>query len=336
MKKLLALFLLSISSMSTWAALGLNTYGEIADEKWAPDSYTTDFKYDILYYQPESLREKKNRRSLVFMHGGGASTITREGAYNVSKSYIRGLVRLAEELQLVLIVPSSSSLNWGGHTRPMLEALAEELRSDPRIDGDYIGLAGHSMGGMGITRSAHWLADDYAFFVPMAAGMDPATMSKANLLPKFNTRYVHLQGLKDHFTIFPEREIQHLNEMKKLELEEKKVSGYEMIFYEGDHNYDYDLFKSTLERLYRKPINRKPEVLYGSVYLTPSADVVNENEGSWNNVGTERYFWLEVAEWDKSAGPTRVDFKAILQPNGQATVITRGAHPVKKWRVRLP
>lgn len=314
-------------------ALDLNQYGVVAEEKWTPKTYINDFKYDVLYYQPEVLRTQEKRPALVFMHGGGSSTITREGAYNVSKSYINGLKRLADELKFTLIVPSSSSLNWGGHTRPMLEALSQELQEDPRFDRDHIGLAGHSMGGMGITRSSNWLADDYAFFVPMSAGKDPVGMYEANLLSMFNTRYVHLQGLSDHFEIFPEREVQHLNEMKKLEIKLKKVSGYELIFYEGNHNYDLALFKTTLKRLFEKPIDRKQKVLYGSIYLMPSPTVISENEGSWTNVSTTRYFWLEAAEWEEIKEVTRVNFKAELQDDGTAIVITEGKHPVTKWRV---
>src|SRR5690606_33615734 len=160
------LFLLLIVSFTlpSWA-LELTQYGNISSEQWAPANYPQDFKYDVLYYQPQSLKGKKNSKVLVFLHGGGASTVTRAGALSVSSSYISNLKSIADNLGFTLIVPSSSSLNWGGHTRVMLEALARELKQDKRFDAKRIGLSGHSMGGMGITRNFFWLADDFAFFL---------------------------------------------------------------------------------------------------------------------------------------------------------------------------
>ena len=110
--------------------------GSIDEFMWAPDKYTTGFEYNIVYYIPKSLKTTKNAKTLVFLHGGGSSTMTRAGSLGVTKRYVENLKSIADELGFVLVAPSGSGLNWGAHTRTMVRDLAGLIR-DKLTSGHY-------------------------------------------------------------------------------------------------------------------------------------------------------------------------------------------------------
>jgi hypothetical protein len=272
--------------------------GVVDSFQWSPERYTTGFKYDVLYYIPKKLQSTHNARSLVFMHGGGQSTMTRSGSFSVAKTYIDDLKTLAEELGFIIVAPSGSGLNWGGHTRVMIRDLANFMKEKLKVDADKIGLAGHSMGGMGITRNAHWLVDTFAFFMPMAAGMDPAHATEANLSTYFNTTYHHLQGLKDHFQVFVERCENQTLEVQKLETLFGLKSGFVMEYYNGAHNYVKMLVKSRLDQMYRtKKRDLAQKQLFGMFHWTDR--VIEDNKIKFNLYSSDSYFWLNVLKFKK-------------------------------------
>jgi len=279
-----------------------NNYAKVDDvEKKISD-------YDILYYVPANLKGKKNIKALFFLHGGGQSTMTRSGSLSVAKSYINDLKSVADSLNVALICPSGSSQNWGGHMIDMLRDLKKIAVKDLNIDRNSIGLTGHSMGGMGITRSAHWLASEFSFFMPVAAGYDfnikneqvNAVRKRNNSLymnTYFNHRYLHLQGLNDHFQVFVERAKE---QKKRIESKEKllnKDSKFEVVFYNGSHNYPKTIYSGLLRKEFEKTRNPHQKFITGMEY--------NINElikNQWTN-GFEvyygkmnSYFWIEGLE----------------------------------------
>ena len=208
MKLLLILFLsLSVQAFAgviNQTATHFKTTGSIQSFQWAPERYNSDFRYDVVYYIPESLKEAQNVKTLIFMHGGGSSTMDRAGSLKTVMIYMSDMVRLANETQSIVVMPSANGLNWGGHTVGMIRDLNQLMRKELDVDHNNMGLGGHSMGGMGIGRSYQWLADEFSYFLPTAAGIDPRNQAEVNTSKFFNTPYVHLQGLKDHFQTFVE------------------------------------------------------------------------------------------------------------------------------------
>jgi hypothetical protein len=261
--------------------------------------------YDILYYVPAKLKGKKNIKALIFLHGGGQSTMTRSGSLKVAKSYINDLKTMADQLNVALICPSGSSQNWGGHMIDMLRDLKTIAVKDLNIDRNSIGLTGHSLGGMGITRSAHWLASEFSFFMPVAAGFDfnikdervNAVRKRNNSLymnTYFNHNYVHLQGLQDHFQVFVERAKEQKNRIEQKEKLFNRDSKFNLIFYNGTHNYPKAKYLTLLESELKKKRNPYQLFISGMEY--------NVNElvkNQWTN-GFEiyygkmnSYFWVE-------------------------------------------
>ena len=167
-------------------------YGKVTQIEFQPENSPLEFKYDLLYYVPNKLKGKKNLKTLIFLHGGGNSTRTRSGSLNVTNLYMNDLKTIADELGIIVVTPSGSGLNWSAHLLNMLRQLNLEIRKNPEVDPNGIALSGHSMGGMGITRSAQWLADEYAFFMPTAAGMDPKYAVTKYLKTYFNFKYLSL------------------------------------------------------------------------------------------------------------------------------------------------
>jgi len=307
------LFLLSTIILSTsLSAATFSKFGKVEEVKYRPVNSPLSFLYDVIYYIPKKLEGKKNLKTLVFLHGGGASTSDRAGSMRVARMYFGDMKKLADELGVVMVAPSGSGLNWGGHMLAYLEDLVETLKKDLSIDSNSIGLTGHSMGGMGITRSYQWLTDEFSFFMPVAAGMDVKHFKKEYLSTIFNTTYYHLQGLKDHFRVFVERVRLQDIEMLALESEYGKKSGWTKEFYNGSHNYPYELYKNRLATLLKtKKRNLFQKELKGVLYYR------NETlSNQWSNgiefymAPRERYFWVEANEFKTEKKVVSFDAKA--------------------------
>jgi hypothetical protein len=308
-----------------------NTIGSVASFSWAPERYQNEFRYDIFYYIPESIKEEKNVPALIFNHGGGSSTMNREGSIRAVNLYIKDLKRLADELKMIVVLPSANGLNWGGHTRGLVRDLARLVRKDLEVDVNRMGLSGHSMGGMGITRSYLWVADEFSFFLPMAAGMDVNHQTEEHLNKVFNVPYIHLQGKADHFEIFITRCEEQLRRTKELELKYNQFSMFDMIFYEGSHNYNYELFKSKVNRMMGAfPRDLFQKELWGSLHTVKSVNT--ENGIAYDYDSEARYFWVEARETDLSVAE-RIDFHAKIE--GQKIFIDLKEIPKQSRVLRL-
>jgi hypothetical protein len=332
MKKLLVL--IWILSFSVFAG-EFDQVGVVDTFRWAPPTYTTGFEYDVFYYIPQGFK-KTDKRSMIFMHGGGSSTMSREGSARVAKMYINDLKTLADQMKFIIVAPSGSGLNWGGHTRVMIRELAKFMRTKLNLSAKRMVLAGHSMGGMGITRNAHWLIDQFAAFIPMAAGMDPKHATEGNLQTYFNTYYHHLQGLNDHFRVFIERCENQKAEIEKLEQKFRSKSGFVMEFYEGSHNYQKPLIVKTLKNVWKNhQRNLLRPVLRGHFY---HRNTVNEyNNIKYNLTSTKSYLWLEANEF-KPLGKDQIAKRDIFTASiidNKIDVQFTEAHGVKTLRVYL-
>ncbi len=307
--------------------------GKVETFEWAPARYASAFRYDVHYYIPDTIKDLENVKTLIFMHGGGSSTLTREGSLSVATSYMKSdMVRLANELQMVVVVPSASGLNWGGHTVGMIRDLNHLMRLELKVDHNNMGLSGHSMGGMGIGRSFDWLADEFAWFLPMAAGIDPALQNEERLNKAFNVPYVHLQGSKDHFKVFIERCQEHLKRTLVLEEKYKAKSKLEIIYYDGSHNYDYNLMKTTMQRLQATPRNIYQKSLYGSLYYNNT--FYTENNITFHQGSNHRYFWIEIIQ-AAGTNPERLDFRATITNNIIQVNFKQTPANIEKLRINL-
>lgn len=335
MQKLSLLFLLvSLAALPQAFAKTktFNTFGTVEEVKYKPIHSPLDFQYDVIYYIPAKLKGKKNLKTIVFLHGGGRSTSDRAGSMRVARMYFQDLKRLADELGVVMIAPSGSGLNWGSHMIAYLEDLMETLKKDMPVDPNGIGLTGHSMGGMGITRTYQWLNDEFAFFMPVAAGMDPKHFQERYLATIFNTTYYHLQGLKDHFQVFVERVRLQDKQMVMLEKKYQEKSGWVKEFYNGAHNYPYQLYKKRLsELLSTKKRNLFQKKLRGVVYYR------NETLTSqWSNgaefylAPRERFYWVEGKEFLEEKKV--ISFEAEIKNNEINVRVDEG---LKTLRVHL-
>ncbi len=310
---LLALSFSAFSGDADIRSVLFDTVGAVDSFQWAPDRYENSFKYDIFYYIPKSINQNTKVGALIFNHGGGTSTMDRAGSINVVNMYMPDLKRMADELGIIVVLPSANGLNWGGHTRGFIRDLGRLMRKELNIDVDRLGLSGHSMGGMGITRSYSWIADEFAFFLPMAAGMDVNHQTEQHLNKQFNVPYVHLQGRGDHFEIFITRCEEQLKRTKDLEVLYGQSSKLEMIFFYGGHKYDFALFKANLNKLFTKsPRNLYQKELWGSLHTVHLKNL--ENNITYDYDSEARYFWVEATETDLTT-PERIDFHAKIDEN---------------------
>ena len=273
--------------------------GEFAKIDFKPQNSKANFIYDVYYYIPKNISTKTNLNTLVFMHGGGASTSDRAGSTRVINMYKNDLMTLADTLGFILVMPSGSGQNWGGHLLSYFKDLNEVIRKDLPVNKNKIALSGHSMGAMGITRSAHWLADEYSFFMPMAGGIQDNYNVPKYLSTYFNTNYYHIQGLKDHFQIFVERSKKQKENIEALELEYGKKSGFGLEFYNGGHNYDLVIFADRLKEKFKNTSrNLYQKELYPIFYNRDEVIVDQWSNGNeYYLAPRDRYFWLKAIDF---------------------------------------
>jgi hypothetical protein len=174
---------------------------------------------------------------------------------------------------------------------------------------------------MGITRSAHWLASEFSFFMPVAAGYDfnikneqvnPARKRNNSLYMNtyFNHRYVHLQGLKDHFQVFVDRAKEQRLRIQTKEKLLNKDSKFKLVFYNGSHNYPKSQYMNLLKTELENKRNPYQKFISGMEY--------NINEfitNQWTN-GFEilygkmnSYFWIE--------GLVHAEYKKVNSVQGE-------------------
>lgn len=332
MSKFLVLFLSFTCALNLFAGELLSKYGSKELVKFRPESSPLDFEYDVLYYIPKDLEGKADIKTLVFLHGGGQSTATRSSSLSVAKMYSTDIFSIADSLGVAAIVPSGSGLNWGGHTISFLEDLNRAIAKTPNFDRNAIGLSGHSMGGMAITRSGMWLADEYAFQMPIAAGMDEKYIKPKYLRPFFDMTYVHLQGLNDHFQIFVQRCEKQAETIDQMEVDQKRDSGFEMIFYEGGHNYNYSQIKSLYRQLFSE-VKRKANIksISGLMYNVNKTMTDQWSYGIEYYKGPRnKYFWLEGLEFKKKE--TLMEVSGKIEGNN---ILVKADQNIKKLRVYL-
>ena len=191
------------------------------------------------------------------------------------------------------------------------------------------------MGGMGITRNAHWLVDTFSFFMPMAAGMDPKHAQESFLATYFDTTYYHLQGLNDHFREFITRCENQTKEVEKLEMLYAKKSGFKVEYYNGSHNYDKNLLTTRLAQLFDSKVrNLYKQDLHGIFYWTDR--IYEDNNIKFNLKSNSSYFWLEVKEFHKIKDELSymTSFKANIE-NNEININFTDVPKIKKLRVYL-
>lgn len=300
---IIRIILCSLIALNSYALNPDNNFfiksGKLSSFKYKPMNSPLSFEYDVFYYIPRALRNAKNLKVLTFLHGGGPSTLTRRGSNQTIKDYASDLIQMAIDQKFVLVLPSGSGLNWGSHTLNYLRQLNISIKKELPVNVNKMGLSGHSMGAMAITRTAHWLTDQYSFFLSIAGGMPKSYAKDEYLSTYFNTNYIHQQGTRDHLKSFLPLSLEARGKVELLEKKYNKKSGYFLSVYKGSHNYKISLFKRDLNRLFLKDKNMYQKELKGVFY---NRDEILMDKWS-NNIEfyqspRDSYFWLKVKEFN--------------------------------------
>ena len=308
---------------------------------YAPASYSdathpNPFFYDVFYYIPERLRDQSQVKAIVFNHGGGPSTFTRASSIDMlTGHYLRDLVNVADQMGVIVVLPSANGLNWNLNTVTLMRDLAAIIRTELNVDANSIGLAGHSMGGMGITRSYSMLADQFSFFMPMSSGMDLSAMSEDqaewHLNKVFNVPYFQIQGLRDPFHEFVTRGQDQETKTKALEVKYGATSKLKMLFMDSDHSPEYEAMKIYAAKLFREsPRNLYQSELWGTLV---TEDEWKDDNGTVYHLGSiNRYFWVEARETDLTKSET-INFHAKIESN--EIRIDMPVMPVQTHKLRI-
>ncbi len=340
--------ILSLNSLPVFADVIKNgsphfkTIGTVSSFQYLP-AYDTDashptnpFFYDIFYYIPTSLKSQSNVSAIIFNHGGGSSTMDRAGSIHAVGLYMPDLKKMADQLGIIVVLPSANGLNWGVHTIYLMRDLAAMMRKELDIDSQHLGLSGHSMGGMGITRSYSMLADEFAFFLPMSAGMDltyaPDNVTEWQINKVFNVPYIHLEGLSDSFDIFVTRCKEQLRRTQELEVRYGLKSKLNMVFYDAGHNYNFDVFKQYLNQALQTPRDLYQPELFGTISTNDSW--FTENNITHHLGSVLRYFWVEARDVTISTAES-FNFHAKVTGNNINIDLDKIPTQTKKLRIYL-
>ena len=299
---------------------------------YAPPSYTDsnhpgDFAYDVFYYIPESIRLQKNLKALIFLHGGGPSTLTRPNSIQVvTQVYLPVMKEIADHLGLILVMPSANGLNWNNNTPSILRDLSGMIRTELNVDADKIGLAGHSMGGMGVARYFTQLSDQFSFFMPLSAGVDysilPPTEAEFRINPVFNVSYLSIQGLQDKFTEFVTRGKDLAARVQSLELSYHLKSKFYALFMQADHNFDPEAVRIYMQKEFKLSRDLYQSELFGTIstedtWASDQRTVYGASKpvDTFYHIGSSpRYFWVESVNPDLSQ-PETFHFTAKAKEN---------------------
>lgn len=286
------------SASTALADFNLKLHGKVGSFKMT--SPTDGIPRTILYYFPWSIgnvaRGNFPQKTLVFLHGGGSTTATDEGATKVARKYISDFTAYAEDEQIILLFPTTS-FGWNAHTSHFMKYFLDYAKSVLAIDDQKIVLAGHSMGGMGITREAPWMTDLFLGIFGMSAGTQAHMLSDDALLPYLNgTPYVQMNGNVDHFTEFKPRMLAMQTALRKVEAKYGHRSKFRLIFQPGGHAYDQDQMFEELDDLYRNAKkNNYPkffEINFGVIHYL--GDLAHYSANPKIDSIVDEHFWVKL------------------------------------------
>lgn len=273
-----------------------------------------DFRYDVLYYIPKRAKERKDLEAIVFLHGGGKSTTTRSTSMGSIEFYTKHMMKMARSLGVALVIPSATGLNWSNHTVSYLKEVRALIKSDMPVYDNRIGLVGHSMGAMAITRELPYLTDEFSFFLSMAGGAETKSTTQKMLKTYLNTSYTHFQGEADHIGSFAPRSIKQDQKVRALELELNKEIDFTLVMHKGGHNFvDFKFSKFAnmlLDKVENKRINFYKKEVFG--VLKPQEGIFLDEYSNGNHYFVKRIdssFWIKATKFSNQSGNIAVEGK---------------------------
>lgn len=325
------------SAVKTTESSHFTKIGDIAEFDYVPSSYSNT--HAILYYIPKSLEadiaaHKANVAPVVMiMHGGGNKTNTYELSKKTALIYVKSFRKFAEQNKVILIAPSSS-LGWSAHAATFLmREITALARRDLNVSGDEFYLFGHSMGGMGITRSASNMGDEFAGFLPTASGMVGAGRTEANLRPYLNMKVTHINGKLD--TEFPSFEPDLLateEAMKDLAAKENMPLNYKALIHPAGHDFDPTLTFSELLKLMKE----KRDLYQPRLFSYMGRGVLPNNAANpIHNFVYQHSYWAKAIQIENIGKTVYTHWNYVVNSKDNAIEITNfsGAEYLKRLKL---
>lgn len=261
----------------------------------------------LLYYIPKSVDLKKPTTVVIYLHGGN-SNMDQSRSEEVAETLFwardglgpkEGIKSIADASQFIVVMPTTTT-GWNEFTpfymRELLTLIRKELNPNP----NKIFLAGHSMGAMGISRSANKLGDEFAMFMPISGGFQPHLKTLEEVGPLFNTKVWVTAGLKYEFTDFLSWNYDFDTFIKEKSVTDHfKVGPADWTFEPHDltHNPNIPFLTKKFEK-FTKEVSRnlyRPH-LFGKVWIAKTAPgYIVKNE-------MKKYFWLEALSFREMVG----------------------------------
>jgi hypothetical protein len=279
--------------------------GEISTYRFAsPTEY--GFERTIVYYIPKSIANPwdltvKNK-GLMFLHGGGESTASDANATAVAEMYVQDFVDYAEKNQVIVIAPTTP-FGWGQSEITLFPALIAATANEVGLDTDKIVLAGHSMGGMGITRDYPYVKSFFSGVLALSAGTQDYMMTEDCLVAYLTgTPYIHQNGKDDHFETFDPQEQKLMLKLADVEKRYGRKANFKYVLRPGGHNYDLALTYSELDELFGYTRNHFPKYAqitlgYGLIPANP-ANGMPQTDG-----GFESEYWIRAEGFPRTTVP---------------------------------
>jgi pimeloyl-ACP methyl ester carboxylesterase len=321
------LFVIFLSTFSSFAQLERNSVFRFQGSKVVTTINLQNYvaKRKLLYYIPKSVDISKPTTVVVYLHGGN-SNMTQEGALDVADTLFwgtadgpfarkDGIRPIAEKEQFIVVMPTTTA-GWNDFTPFYMQEVLTLIRKELNPDPNKIFLLGHSMGAMGICRSAMRLAQEFAMFFPMSGGFQPFLKDYSLMASLFNTKVYITSGEKYEFPVFISWNIdfeQFLKDKNTTDYFKVDAADWQFVIHNGTHNPNMPMMREKL-RTFTKEIKRNiyQSNLFGTVYQgKPSPNYILKNE-------MRRYFWFEALrfrEFDPSENDVGVSFRMYSKEN---------------------
>ncbi len=275
----------------------LLTQGEVSSFNL---STTIEYDLRVQYYIPSSIDLTKldEVSSVIFLHGGGGSTGgLPDGALGVANTYINSFLRdFSEENQFISIVPVSP-LNWGWNTSFIVRDLAKYLKNVEGLNPNKIVVSGHSMGGMGLSRSSYLVIDQVAGVAPSASGVEVEKRQDWKISSYFNTIFKRQQGLNDHFEEFVTYSREEEAQINDLSALLNFDPNYRLYEHNGNHNLNASELGEQIREIASEGRNIYQKRLFANFYFSERRRDIFQ----WPNLhlhSLPTFFWLEALEFD--------------------------------------
>lgn len=282
----------------------------------------------VLYYIPDSIENPFDFEApsnvMIFLHGGGQTTVTEKIVQSVGMHYAQVMEMYSYHHQTIVILPTTT-FGWNAHTPYLMKELIQDLKKRIPVDPSRLVLAGHSMGGMGITREYTLLAPLFSGVLALSAGIQDESFSSEDLITPYlnQTPYIHLNGEQEGFKFFNPQMDKFKLELNAVESQYGIKSKFDYRMHDGGHFIALDPMTKALDELYSEKSMQNYQQSKKSLFLRFTSVNFSKHETQPALRGEmDQAYWVSISGYTRAQQDQALEYRARVQVVGQKITVT--------------